>query len=325
MSNELLLKQIDDWHIGQDHGKIQSAIIAIPEQKRSDELLCLLARALNNERNYYGALEVLDGIGERYSHDPYFCVRYGFALYELHREHEALDWFRKAKESGLDEINETPGTFHPQTLTKWIVFAERWAPRRLEKNAFEKERREKRNSSPKDSGLADFDFEGFWNDCEYSLKNYVGRVPTDADIAGTEAALGYRLPSSYKSLIKQHNGGLLAKNCFENPLQRDWCVEAFSVESIFGIDREKPYSLCGETGSRFWITEWGYPDIGIAICDTMTGGHDMIFLDYSDCGPKGEPCVIHIDQESNFEITYLADSFEDFVRGLVPMSEDSDE
>ena len=43
----------------------------------------------------------------------------------------------------------------------------------------------------------------------------------------------------------------------------------------------------------------------------------MIFLDYSDCGKDGEPCVVNINQESDFEITYLADNFSSFVRGLV--------
>jgi hypothetical protein len=38
----------------------------------------------------------------------------------------------------------------------------------------------------------------------------------------------------------------------------------------------------------------------------------MIFLDYSDCGPEGEPCVVHIDQEGDYEITCLADDFASF-------------
>ena len=43
----------------------------------------------------------------------------------------------------------------------------------------------------------------------------------------------------------------------------------------------------------------------------------MIFLDYRECGPQGEPKVVHIDQEYDYEITPLADTFEDFIRGLV--------
>ena len=45
--------------------------------------------------------------------------------------------------------------------------------------------------------------------------------------------------------------------------------------------------------------------------------HDMIFLDYREHGPRGEPKVVHIDQEDDYCITPLADSFEEFVRKLV--------
>lgn len=43
----------------------------------------------------------------------------------------------------------------------------------------------------------------------------------------------------------------------------------------------------------------------------------MIFLDYRECGPQGEPRVVHIDQEYDYKITLLADTFEEFIRGLV--------
>ncbi|MDR2938109.1 MAG: SMI1/KNR4 family protein [Prevotellaceae bacterium] len=63
--------------------------------------------------------------------------------------------------------------------------------------------------------------------------------------------------------------------------------------------------------------EWGYPDIGIAICETDSGGHDMIFLDYRKCGKDGEPEVVQVDQDKNWEITYIAGDFESFIRALV--------
>ena len=324
MSNELLAEQIAGWHTAREHTRIINAVLALPEQERTEEMICLLARALNNKDDFSGALEVLDSIQDRYSDNPFFCVRYGFALYQLHREHEALDWFKKAQAEGLEDIDETPGTFHPKSIVKWITFAERWAPRRVEKNAFEAERRIKRVKEPQHSDFADFDFDGFWNECDYSLEKYVGSVPADTEIAETEAVLGYHLPGSYKALIKLHNGGLLLNKYFENPLQREWGPRIFGIESIYGISSDKMYSLTGERGSRFWITEWGYPDIGVAICDCPSGGHDMIFLDYSDCGPEGEPCVVHIHQEGGYEITYLADNFEDFIKGLISMDEDEE-
>lgn len=84
-------------------------------------------------------------------------------------------------------------------------------------------------------------------------------------------------------------------------------------------------ALCGEIGSQFMIDEWGYPAIGVAICDCPSAGHDMVFLDYRECGPLGEPKVVHIDQESDFKITPLADNFEDFIRGLKSAEEYEEE
>jgi SMI1/KNR4 family protein SUKH-1 len=66
-------------------------------------------------------------------------------------------------------------------------------------------------------------------------------------------------------------------------------------------------------GSAFWVAEWGYPDIGVYIADCPSAGHDMIALDYRR---PGEPAVVHIDQEWDYQITVLAPDFETFVRGL---------
>lgn len=171
-----------------------------------------------------------------------------------------------------------------------------------------------------DFPFKDFDFSNFWNDCDYSLRAYYSEPPTDALIAEIENELGYQLPASYIYLMKQHNGGIPMKTCFisEESGCEELCVE---ISGIYGIGREKIYSLCGELGSQFMIDEWEYPPIGVAICDTPTGGHDMIFLDYRECGPQGEPQVVHVDQEADYKITYLAKNFEAFIRGLV--SEDS--
>ena len=81
-----------------------------------------------------------------------------------------------------------------------------------------------------------------------------------------------------------------------------------AITSIMGIGCDKIYAICGTPGSQFMIDEWGYPPIGVAICDCPSAGHDMIFLDYRACGPKGEPQVVHIDQERGYTITLLADT-----------------
>jgi len=85
---------------------------------------------------------------------------------------------------------------------------------------------------------------------------------------------------------------------------------------ICGIGFTKPHSLCGDTGSNFWMAEWGDPDIGVYFADCPSAGHDMLCLDYRACGPQGEPSVVHVDQDLDYAITPVAPTFEAFVRGL---------
>ncbi len=163
----------------------------------------------------------------------------------------------------------------------------------------------------------DFDFSAFWDDNDYAIKEYVSAQPTDELTASIEQELGYKLPASYIELMKLHNGGMPVNTCFPTEKQTSWAEDHIAITAIMGIGRERPYSLCGELGSRFMIEEWGYPDIGIVICDCPSAGHDVVMLDYRKCGKSGEPEVIHVDQECDYEITFLAKDFESFIYGLV--------
>lgn len=163
-----------------------------------------------------------------------------------------------------------------------------------------------------------FDLSDFWEEPDdYARKNYIGAPPTDEAIRQVEQQLGYKLPESYIALMQVQNGGFSKKTAFPTAVPTSWAEDHIAIEGFLSIGRDKTYSLCGELGSRFMIEEWEYPDIGIAICDCPSAGHDMVFLDYRECGPQGEPKVVHIDQELDYEITPLADTFEEFVRGLV--------
>ena len=171
------------------------------------------------------------------------------------------------------------------------------------------------------SNLKDFDWTGFWNDVDYAFESYIGKPVTDKDIKAAEAELGYTLPAAYIELLKNHNGGVVKKNCFIN--DDDDCVY---ITGIYGIDRDKKYSLLGEMGNEFWISKVKYPPIGVVVADTISGGHDMIFLDYRDCGPSGEPKVVRVDQEGDYSITLLADNFGDFIKNLyISIEEITDE
>ena len=149
----------------------------------------------------------------------------------------------------------------------------------------------------KNKPFENFDFIDFWDDDEYAMNEYIGAPPTEEMIEETERELGYKLPESYIWLMKQHNGGIPFNVCFPCDEPTSWADDHVAITGIMGVDKDKIYSLCGQLGSRFMIEEWGYPDIGVAICDCPSVGHDMIFLDYRECGPQGEPKVVHVDQE----------------------------
>ena len=171
------------------------------------------------------------------------------------------------------------------------------------------------------SHLKDFNWTGFWNDVDYAFESYIGKPVTDDDIKDAESELGYTLPVAYIELLKKHNGGVVKKNCFIN--DDDDCVY---VTGIYGIDSGKKYSLLGEMGNEFWISKCKYPPIGVVVADTISGGHDMIFLDYRECGPTGEPKVVRVDQEGDYSITLLADNFGDFIKNLyISIEEITDE
>ena len=55
-----------------------------------------------------------------------------------------------------------------------------------------------------------FDFTNFWDDNYYARKEYISDAPTDELIADVEKELGYKLPTSYIWLMKQHNGASLS-------------------------------------------------------------------------------------------------------------------
>jgi hypothetical protein len=164
----------------------------------------------------------------------------------------------------------------------------------------------------------DVDVDGFWDDNEYALREYVDATPSDALIASVEAELGYRLPASYVALMRAHNGGIPHHTCCPAPNRTTWADDHVALHGIMGIGREKRYSLAGTLGSRFHIAEWGYPAIGVYFADCPSAGHDLIAFDYRDCGSDGEPRVVHVDQERNYRITALAPDFVSFIQALRP-------
>ena len=164
--------------------------------------------------------------------------------------------------------------------------------------------------------FGDFDLSDFWEESAYALETYVGRPLDDSTIYAVERELGYTLPASYVELMKVQNGGIPRRTNHRTAERTTWANDHVAITGLYSVGGEKPCSLLGGFGSRFWPDEWGYPPIGIYFADCPSAGHDMLCLDYRDCGPTGEPRVVHVDQEWDYKIVLVAETFEAFVRGL---------
>jgi hypothetical protein len=126
-----------------------------------------------------------------------------------------------------------------------------------------------------------------------------------------ESRLGYRLPASYIELLKEKNGGQPLRASFRTTLAPAWAPDHLEIETFHGVGGENGIDRISE----YLIQEWGYPNIGIVLCGLPSGGHDVIMLDYSVCGPTGEPSVAYIDDER--VVHKLANTFKEFADALV--------
>jgi hypothetical protein len=164
--------------------------------------------------------------------------------------------------------------------------------------------------------FADFNEVAFWERSEYAIREYIGAPLTDTVLVAVERELGYKLPASYVELMRFQNGGIPVRTSHRTKEPTSWAQDHIAITGIYSIGGDKPCSLLGTFGSQFWSEEWGYPPIGVYFADCPSAGHDMICLDYRACGPRGEPQVVHIDQEWDYKIVPVAATFEAFIRGL---------
>ena len=313
---EAFFAQLEQWNDEDEYTRCIQALNAIPENWRNYRTAYALARALEN----YAIIGDHDEGTPRYKGDKALC--------------RAIEVLESVREEGQDKAEwNMRMAYGYQYLygqeEKAIPYAQRWAELDPEdenasaviqecKAEIRKRQRSRKKAKfvPGDTPFEGFDLTNFWDDSMYALKEYVSDPPSDELIASVEEELGYKLPAAYIWLMKQHNGGIPVNTCYPCDEPTCWAEDHVAITGIFGIGREKSCSLCGELGSQFMIDEWEYPAIGVAICDCPSAGHDMIFLDYRACGPQGEPAVVHVDQENDYKITHLADSFEEFIRGL---------
>ena len=119
--------------------------------------------------------------------------------------------------------------------------------------------------------------------------------PDEETISEVEKRLGYRLPAAYIELCHHCNGGGFNRDCFPTMEETSWAEDHVAITAYSAIGPDTANSLCGSCGSQFMIEEWGYPPIGIVFGQCPSAGHDVIMLDYCECGPEGEPQVVHVD------------------------------
>jgi len=291
-----LLDKLEGWYDDDLHDRIVETIERLPETERDYEIVNHYGRALNNLGRYSEALQQLLSIERQGRQDPVWHWRIGYAYFFLQRWEEALSAFEESEK--LRSGNET--------VREYMKYCRDITERRAE--------------AIKEINRAPFrerDFSRFWERSDYADENYVEAPPTAEMIASIEEELGYKLPEDYIWLMQRQNGGIPVHTCFPTAIPTSWAEDHVAITGIMGIGRQKTYSLCGDLGSKFMLEEWGYPDIGVVLCDCPSAGHDVIMLDYRACGRDGEPAVVHVDQEANYRITFLAPSFATFIVGLV--------
>lgn len=137
----------------------------------------------------------------------------------------------------------------------------------------------------------------------YVDEEYTYPSPTEESIKRAEENIGYKLPASYIDFLKHINGCGIEDDLY--------------ITNIFGIDPTG--SLVGGFGLEYnyelYINDGcGYPEIGVPIIDTMSAGHDVVFLDYRES--KDDPAVVLVDQETEEEV-YIADNFEQFLQRMI--------
>ena len=316
-NTEAFFAQLEQWNDEDEYTRCIQALNAIPEDWRNYRTAYALARALENyaiigdhdegtlkskgDKALLRAIEVLESVREEGQDKAEWNMRMAYGYQYLYgQEEKAIPYAERWAE--LDPEDENA----PAVIREC----------KAEIRKRQRSRKKKAKFVPGDTPFEGFDLTNFWDDNWYALKEYVSDPPSDELIASVEEELGYKLPAAYIWLMKQHNGGIPVNTCYPCDEPTCWSDDHVAITGIFGIGREKSCSLCGELGSQFMIDEWEYPAIGVAICDCPSAGHDMIFLDYRACGPQGEPAVVHVDQENDYKITHLADSFEEFIRGL---------
>ena len=115
------------------------SIIRKFEKNNNYEMICASAQGFINVYHYRDALKILEKIKKEYSKNAEFCARYAIALFNSEKEDISLQWFKKAKEKGLEDLSEISNDFFSKTIDDWIKKAKFWGPIRVEENSYKED------------------------------------------------------------------------------------------------------------------------------------------------------------------------------------------
>ena len=145
----------------------------------------------------------------------------------------------------------------------------------------------------------------FDNESDYG-KTYTFGELTDELVSRAEETMGYKLPESYKELLRFKNGGVI-----NDALDESW------LTAIYGISADPDEFNGLENMFDNWKNEWEYPDIGIPFGETPSAGHDMFYMDYRVTDENGEPRILRIDNEMDNEVFVVADNLPEFIKMIL--------
>ena len=138
MDKKELVNKISYLVSKKNHDQAYS-IIRKFEKNNNYEMICVSAQGFINAYYYEGALKILESIKKEYSKNAEFCARYAIALFKSEKEDISLQWFKKAKEKGLEDLSEISNDFFSKSIDDWIKKAKFWGPIRVEENSYKED------------------------------------------------------------------------------------------------------------------------------------------------------------------------------------------
>jgi len=157
------------------------------------------------------------------------------------------------------------------------------------------------------------------NMAEFWGENFYKHPPlTDSMVSAAETLLNRKLPALLIDLLKVQNGGYTKGFAYPMTEKTTWADNHVPLAELFGIVTDPSIKTAQNIlDNQYMVQEWGLPERQILLAGE---GHWWITLDYR----KGEvPTVRWIDCEYEEDI-HIADTFDDFIKGLMSESEFAD-